>query len=407
MSTNSVDIAIIGGGLVGMPLALALDQAGWQVALLEQSVAVSPPADSLDQRCTALSAGTQQLLHSWSLWSAVAADSSAINRVHISQRGYFGATRLCAAEAGVGALGHVVENRRFLADLHPLMQDSGMDCLSSADVSHVSADSQSSTVYYRTPAGDASLQARLVIAVDGVASRIRESAGIGVRQVDYQQAAVLGMLEVDRPHDQVAYERFTEGGPLALLPRSTHQAAFVYCIEPDAQSTMEQLSDSAFLQHLQSQFGYRLGRFRRLGPRTVVPLVRIEAQRQIGSRLVLLGNAARLLHPVAGQGYNLAMRDAAALLRFLSGEHNFHNELLVPAQSQRVADPGDGTLLQAFAASRIADQQRVVRLTDTLARGFRGRAAAPSHLRALGLMGLDTVAPLRQQFAQHSMGLTG
>ena len=169
--------------------------------------------------------------------------------------------------------------------------------------------------------------------------------------------------------------------------------SFVYCIDPAEQASIKRLSDVDFLAHLQGQFGYRLGRFSAVGARTYVPLIRVEATTQTAKRLILLGNAARLIHPVAGQGYNLALRDCAALLNLLAG----------PGEA-RVADPGAAQLLHAFGDSRRNDQQRVVRLSDTLVRAFRGGPRSVSQVRALALMGLDAIAPLRHAFARSAMG---
>jgi 2-octaprenyl-6-methoxyphenol hydroxylase len=168
---------------------------------------------------------------------------------------------------------------------------------------------------------------------------------------------------------------------------------FVDCIEPSEQSAIEKMTDCDYLNRLQTRFGYRLGKFKQVGPRFVMPLMRIESDAQTSRRTALMGNAARLLHPVGGQGYNLSMRDVAELVRLLDKD-------VVP-------DPGADNLLSEFALARRADQQSIVRLTDMLARGFRGRAAIPGHLRSSALLGLDMITPLRKRFASKTMGVTG
>ena len=435
---TDVDIAIVGGGLVGTPLALALDAAGWRVALIERrDGAPDVPDDPLDQRCTALSAGSVDWLDAHALWAPLAADASPIRRVHVSHRGRFGATRLTADEQGVDALGHVVENRRVLAALEGRLAASGVHRLVGRAVGSIESGAASTCVHHvplddrgdrdrsggrsgPSGSGDASdraatLHARLVVGVDGTESAVRRSLGIGVRRHDYRQSAVLGTLRLERDHGHVAHERFTDGGPLALLPRPGGIVSFVECVTPEDGERVAALDDAAFLARLQSRFGRRLGRFVATGPRTVQALVRVEAERQVGDRAVLLGNAVRLLHPIAGQGYNLALRDVAALVEAL-GRRAVND---VPAGvrvddadigvrgGDGAVDPGAPALLEAFAASRRADQRRVVALTDTLARTFRGHNAALSHLRALGLIGLDTVAPLRRRFARAAMGTGG
>ena len=327
------------------------------------------------------------------LWPALAADACPIRRVHVSHRGRFGATRMSAAEHGVDALGHVVENRAVLAALDARLGASGVQRLSARRVDEVSVTQGGVRLRHLPAVGGAQeegavLRARLVIGVDGVDSAVRAALGIASRRVDYHQSAVLGTLAVERDHEHVAYERFTDTGPLALLPRPGRVVSFVECVTHERGEEVMALDEAAALAHLQRRFGYRLGRFPALGPRTFVPLARVEARRQVAPRAVLLGNAARLLHPIAGQGYNLALRDAARLV-----------ETLVPA-----GDPGEAARLAAFAAARRRDQRRVVLLTDTLARTFRGENAALSQLRALALVGLDTVSPLRRRFARLAMG---
>lgn len=401
---RSVDIAIVGAGLVGVPLALVLAQQGWQVALVD---AGSKPTDdgaeggdttagsdnnaALAQRCTALSIGTARWLAEQGVWKAVAEDACAIGRVDVTHKGYFGATRLDANELQVPAVGYVVDNREYLFKLsqrldHPListLHDSRLTAVERLDGSvQLQLD------------GVSALEAKLLIAADGIGSIIRESAGITTRQVDYDQAAVLGMVELGQPHGGVAFERFTPTGPLAFLPRPGQYMSFVDCIDPQSQDAVKAMSSEVYLDRLQRQFGYRLGRLRSVGPRFITPLIRIEATEQIAHRTLLLGNAARLLHPVGGQGYNLAIRDMAELSSQLSGIVNG-------------GDPGDTELLTAFVSRRSSDQRKVVRFTDTLARGFRGKAAWPAHARSAALLGLDLLSPLRRRFAQSTMGMDG
>ena len=350
--------------------------------------------------------------------------------MHVSHRGRFGVTRLSADEQGVEALGHVIENRTVLAALDARLGASAVHRLTGARVDGVDASADEVRVRYaRTggddrsgraapatgpgrsatagrpgaAAGDAVLRARLVVGVDGVASDVRAALGIDVRRVDYRQSAVLGALALERGHEGVAHERFTDGGPLALLPRPARHVSFVECVTPAQGEALARLDEVAYLAHLQSRFGYRLGRFREVGPRNVVPLVRVEATRQIAPRAVLLGNAVRLLHPIAGQGYNLALRDAAELVERLGDGARYD----VRASDGPLGDPGEAARLTGFAAARRADQRRVVALTDALARTFRGESRALSHLRALGLLGLDTVSPLRRRFARAAMGGAG
>ncbi|MFK8080336.1 MAG: FAD-dependent oxidoreductase [Granulosicoccus sp.] len=396
---NAVDIAVVGAGLVGTPLAHILSRQGYSVALIDAENVMSVTDSSnntsrdtdicsaLRQRCTALSMGTRQWLEAEGLWEEVAVDACPIRQVHVSHKGYFGSTRLQADELDVDAVGYVVNNDTLNQAFRQQLAGSSVQHMTGARVSTVEYSADGVTVHYAEHA----LNARLLIAADGLSSVVRQCAGIDTRQVDYDQYAFLGTVQLKRPHDNIAYERFTDSGPLALLPRPGPYMSFVDCVEPDDRQTLESLSDQAYLRRLQQRFGHRLGRFEAVGPRFVTPLVRIEATEQVAQRTVLLGNAARLLHPVGGQGYNLAMRDAAQLQCLLKNAGD--------------SDPGSPDLLAKFVQQRQGDQAQVVQFTDLLARGFRGKTALPAHLRALGLMTLDTVSPLRQRFARRTMGM--
>lgn len=396
---DCVDIIIVGAGLVGTPLACALSKQGWSVALLDQGSSgkrLPPSHGGLRQRCTALSQGTKQWFERNGLWQAVQPDACPIEHVFVSHKGYFGSTRLHAHELDVEAVGYVVNND-YLAStlLATLERSSNVLCLSDAKVISVKFEHDRICVEH----GNSHLRGSLLIAADGVSSFIRESAGIGTEQVDYNQAAVLGTLLLDGDHQFGAYERFTDTGPLALLPRPGRYMSFVDCIDAEQMTEVQAMDDADYLQRLQQRFGYRVGRFEAVGERFTTPLLRIEACRQVAQRTLLVGNAMRLLHPVGGQGYNLAMRDVAQWQRLL--------EEGCPRQHAKPVDPGNARLLDHFVKLRAVDQRRTVRFTDALARGFRGESTFPAHLRALGLIGLDTISPLRERFARMTMGLAG
>lgn len=404
-----VDIAIVGAGLVGTPLSIVLARQGWSVALLDANARVPVEGDSalsvsnnndnafkiaadisvadLSQRCTALSLGTKRWYESNGLWKAVASDACPIEQVHVSHKGYFGSTRLDADELAVESVGYVVSNDTLNSSMLSLLSQAGVQHISHAKVTSVSSGENHVTIHY----ADASLNASLLIAADGVSSVVRECAGIRTTQVDYDQCAALGTVKLHDKHANKAYERFTECGPLALLPRPDQCMTFVDCFDPEDRDEISSLGDESYLQRLQQRFGYRAGRFAAVGPRFITPLIRIEANEQISQRTVLLGNAARLLHPVGGQGYNLAIRDVKQLQLLLA--------------NQEYADPGNHHRLRQFVELRKSDQQRVVQFSDVLARSFRGKASLPSHARALSLIALDSVTPLRQRFARQTMGV--
>ena len=407
------DIVIVGAGLVGTPLSLALSRQGYSVTLIDREsrhddtvvddvAKVSPgnaSANPLHQQCTALSLHSQRWFAAHDLWSDLSKDATAIEQVHVSQRGYFGATRMCANDIGVDAVGYVVNNHVMLDALRQRLYASDVEHLAGTEVHRVVTGgghgSDSVTVECKQGNTTLNVNARLLIAADGVTSTVRESLGIAQQHTDYSQVGVLGNIELSDAHRHIAYERFTDSGPLAMLPRGSHHMSFVECIAEDDRAALEALSDKAYCAHLQSRFGHRLGPIKRVGPRYFTPLVRIEATRQMAERTLLLGNAARLLHPIAGQGYNLAIRDIEGLLSLLGTRSG----------CELTKDPGSKVLLNSFVSQRQHDQRTVVRMTDLLARSFRGSASLPSHARSLGLIGLDAFAPLRQEFARRSMGL--
>jgi len=384
---SAVDIAIVGGGLVGTPLAIMLARLGWSVALLEQQTQSNSFPGSRGH--TALSDSTVGILDAHQLWQPALRNACAIREVHVSHKGYFGSTHINCDTLATDSLGYVVDNALFLASFQSALMQSGVNRLSGATVSGVEYANDCARVHYSCNNNTHFIECKLVIAVDGVSSALRDAAGIATRHTDYDQVGILGVVQLSQAHYHVAYERFTPSGPLAFLPLTDNRASFVYCINPDMQDSLSAMSDTDFLDELQCAFGYRLGKFAAVGKRLFVPLVRIEAVQQHAHRLLLMGSAMRLLHPVAGQGYNLAIRDVAQLLAALANT---------------AIDPGDSTLLQSYASSRTSDHRQVVRMTDLLARAFRGKAPMPAHLRALGLLGLDRVPVLRHRFTEQSMG---
>ncbi len=397
-----VDILIVGDGLVGRPLALALANTGHSVALVDRrpeshqptasstsQVGAGPVKQRLEERCTALSVGTVDWLNQQKLWFPDAAAAEPIKRVHVSQCGHFGATRIDAAEITRAALGWTIENQSFIRSLAARLDSSGIKRFNDRVVSEVERDKARVTVNLsRATGGDDeivdTLSARLLIVADGVESDTARLLGIEFAHTEHAQFATLTTVELDREHEGVARERFTPGGPLAVLPRLGRCASIVACHSPDEAEVVAALDERGFSRWLDSKLPVRAGRVVAVGPRIQVPLRRIEASRQYEDRVALVGNAARLLHPVAGQGYNLAIRDVALLV-----------ESLACAE-----DPGDVSLLAVWASSRRADQVATVSLTDTLARVFRGESRALGHIRAAALVGLEHLAPLRHRFAQ-------
>jgi len=400
------ELLIVGAGFAGLPIALACANAGWQVTLVDEQTRTEPtPNDPLNQRCTAISSASEGLLKRWGVWDAIEPDATKIRQVQISQKGYLGSVHLDADDLSVTALGHVVENRSWIKALSDQVDATpNIQWLRGKSIAHINpmgtaASSSSGTdadaVVVELESGE-TFETKLLIAADGIHSRVRSLSHLAETQTDFEQYALMSTLRFSQAHGSTAYERFTPSGPLALLPRPNNHMSLVWCLPKTDVDHWADASDASVIEQLQNLFGFKLGRIEAIGPKVVVPLVRRETVKQTSKRTLLLGNAARLLHPVAGQGFNLVLRDVVCLL-----------DLIGLQNDRRAPDPGSEALLEKFVALRHKDQQRVVWLTDGLAKGFLGEASLPAHVRGLGLMGLNSIAPLRRHFARSMMGYTG
>lgn len=392
------DVLIVGGGMVGASMAVALRPLGLRVALID-AYAFTPgqTQPGYDDRSVALSYGSGLIYQGMGLWSSLRPQAEAIEHIHVSDRGHFGATRLSAQQQQVPALGYVVESRVLGGALYQALRESEVDVLAPATVTGIdqSAEQTQGVVKLTVEqAGQSSvLAAHLLIVADGGASGLREQLGIAVKQRDYRQSALIANVTTREPHRNVAYERFTASGPLALLPMTGGRYSLVWTHRHDEVEATLALNDAEFLEKLQQAFGYRQGRFIKAGQRTAYPLKLIKSTREVAGRAVIIGNTSHTLHPVAGQGLNLALRDIAVL-----------TDLIAEAVQQQ-ADPGSTERLQAYEQQRRPDYNSVVNYTDGLVRVFSKDFAPLGHVRAGGLLAVDRIAPLRGLLARQSMGL--
>lgn len=395
---DDYDIVIAGGGMIGSCLALALAPLQLRVALVEAVPREASQQPSFDERSTALSRSSQRMFEAMGLWRDVVAAATPITHIHVSERGRFGFAHLDAAEQHVEALGYVVINRVLGGVLQAAMQGvARLDQLCPARITGVRTGEAGATVSIDTGDGGREITASLLVAADGADSTVRKLLGIPADRSDYGQQAIIGNLLPEQAPANRAFERFMPGGALALLPIAEHRVAFVWALpEEDAREFM-QLPDPAFIARLQDAFGRRLGRFDRIGQRTSYPLRLSKARRLTGPRCALVGNAAHGLHPVAAQGFNLGMRDVAAL-----------SDCISDASAAGPTDAiGSDTVLERYREWRRSDHRKVVAFTDGLVRLFEtGRAPVPL-LRNLGMLGFDLVPGVRSLFARHTMGLAG
>lgn len=396
-----VDVAIVGGGLVGASLAIALQPTGLRVALIESVAPQATHQPSFDDRTTALGNGSRRVFEALGIWPQIAAQTAPIGKIHISDAGRFGFARLDCREHDLPAFGYVVTNRVLGAALRAgLQRDPRLELRMPArctEVAITAQDVQLHTQQLDAESQAAPIRAQLLIAADGAQSMVREQMGIAADIEDYAQVAVIAHVASSRPADGTAYERFTPNGPFAVLPLHDGHYGVVWTLAPAAAERVMALSDAEYLAELQQAFGWRAGRWLRVGKRNAYPLKLTRAAALTATRSVLVGNAAQGLHPVAGQGFNLGLRDAATLA-----------ELLAETRARDAkADLGAPTVLAEFAARRDADRQGVVRFTDTLVKVFGDQRPGVPALRDLGLLLFDLSPTAKQALSRISYGFAG
>lgn len=382
--------------MIGSSLALALAPLSLRVALVEAVAREDARQPSFDDRSTALSRSSQRMFEAMGLWRDVVAASTPIRSIHVSERGRFGFAHIDAGEQRVEALGYVVINRVLGGVLQDgLGKVDGLDVLCPARITAATAAGDAVTVRCEDGGGERQLRCSLLVAADGANSTVRQLLGIGATRVDYGQCAVIGNVLPEIAPAGRAYERFTASGALALLPIADERAAFVWVMPPERAEEALAMSDDDFCEALQSAFGNRLGRFTRASRRNSWPLALSRAKALTATRSALVGNAANALHPVAAQGFNLGMRDVAALCDCIADALAAGSVI------------GTDAMLAAYADWRRMDQRKVVGFTDGLVRLFGNDRPAVRALRDIGMLGFDLVPGVRTLFARHTMGLAG
>lgn len=391
-----VDLAIVGGGLVGASLALALRPTGLRVALIEGVAPDAAAQPSFDDRTTALGNGTRRVFESLGVWSAMAVEAAPIRQIHVADAGRAGFARLDSREHDIDAFGYVITNRSMGRVLNAaLAEHVSLERRMPARCTAVAFDDDG--VVLHTEPGERPLRARLVVAADGANSLVRAAAGLEANVEDYQQVAIVAHVASSRPADGTAYERFTPSGPFAVLPLQDGHYGIVWTLLPAAAEEILALSDADYLARLQVAFGWRIGRLLRVGRRQAYPLRLTRAAAVTAERCVLIGNAAQALHPVAGQGFNLGLRDAVTLA-----------ELLADARrDQRGVDVGSAALLAEFARRRSADREGIIDFTDRLVKLFGDQRPGVPLLRDIGLLLFDLSPTAKQAMSRLSWGFAG
>ncbi len=398
-TATDYDIVIAGGGMIGTSLGLALAPLKLRVGIVEAVSRGAAQQPSFDDRSTALSRSSQRMFEAMGLWPEIVAASTPIRNIHVSDKGRFGFSHIDAAEQKVEALGYVVINRVLGQVLQSsLAAVDGPDFLCPAKICEVRASDDFVTATIEEQGAQRTLTCRLLVAADGANSSVRDMIGISASRVDYEQWAVVGNVLPEKDPDNRAYERFTDTGPIAMLPIADKRAAFVWMLAPADAREMLALADEAFTERLQDTFGYRLGRFSKVGKRAAFPLALTKVNGLIATRSVVVGNAAHGLHPVAAQGFNLGMRDVAALCDCILDARKDNEDAL---------DCGSAAILENFAEWRRSDQKKLVHFTDGIVRLFGDGRRPMRALRNLGMLGFDLIPGVRKTFAKHTMGLAG
>ncbi|EJO2026617.1 2-octaprenyl-6-methoxyphenyl hydroxylase [Vibrio parahaemolyticus] len=385
------DVVIAGGAMAGATLALAIEhlsQGALRVAVVEPFKAQSDQHPGFDSRSIALSYSTVNLLRHLALWSAIEPFSTPIEHIHVSDRSHAGMTDITKHDVGVEALGYVVE----LADVGRVYQEllthsTAIDLYCPDSAKHITRTQENVTIEL---ASGELLNAKLLVAADGAVSQCCQQIGLELSEHDFDQVAVIANIVTQEPHQGRAFERFTENGPVALLPMSDNRMSLVWCLRPDEAQIVMELSESEFLERLQQDFGWRLGAMQKVGLRASYPLLLRHRKQNISHRFAIVGNAAQTLHPIAGQGFNLGIRDVVTLAE----------ELVKQGE-----DVGRYQGLIRFSQRREADRNETIWLTSSLVHVFSNDLLAMRIGRNTALAAMDNLSIFKQPLLRHTLGL--
>jgi 2-octaprenyl-6-methoxyphenol hydroxylase len=376
------DVIIVGGGLVGASLACALKNQAFKIALIDKSSLNAKPHHNFDARALALSLPSIECLQMLDVWPKICGSASIIKIVHVSKQGYFGVTKIRASEHQLSALGYVVNADDLNNALNQVVETlPHVTLFRPEEIVKVEKMEQGWSIQL---SNQKKLHAKILVGADGSESPLRKQQGIEVKVQDYQQTAIVANIALNQSHQSVAYERFLENGSIAMLPCGENCVKCVWIIPSHQLGTLEIQSDNAFLAIIQREFGNRLGFFTQLGKRVFYPLKNICAETLYSDRFVLIGNAANTVHPIAAQGFNLGLRDAATLA-----------EMLVQAQNAN-QDIGSVEVLRCYADRRINDHQAIRYFTDSL--------AEPHVFQWLGILASEWVTPFKRRVAERGLG---
>jgi 2-octaprenyl-6-methoxyphenol hydroxylase len=401
LNDDVVDVLIVGGGLLGLALVNMLSDCGLRVALVEQTVMKSPPEQRFDDRAIALSFGSarvlEQMLPDATIWPEIEGLATPIREVHVCEHQRLGMTRFAAAELGVPALGYVAPAGRLIEVMARGAQasQSTLSVVSPARLERLRIHAGGVSAEVVVGPTQRTIRATLLVAADGGQSTVRSMLGLAVQHLDYRQRALIANVSTAQAHHGRAFERFLRTGPVALLPLGTHDFGLIWSADSETVDELTSLHDELFLRRLQSIFGPRLGAFVRAGRRSSFALHQVVSARQAFARVALVGSAATHLHPVAGQGFNLGLRDVATLSSLLRQACHVGEDL------------GSVRLLAAMRRQRQADREQTAKMTDGLVRLFSNDLLPLGVVRRGALLAVETVPRVKRALAKRSMGLVG
>lgn len=383
------DLIIIGGGLVGSSLCAALKDSGLRIALVDARV---PSAD--DPRLFALNHLSCQLLSNLGLWSKLKEQSAAIFEVHVSHQGHFGAVRLKSKEVNLESLGHVIPAHHIESELNAVVANLSNVIIYRPATLQTLKQNHQVEITITTESGLETLSGNFLIGADGTHSTVRALTQINTKDLDYQQSALVTRTTLARDHKNMAFERFTEQGAIAMLPLPNQECATIWSANPEIISSLMHLSDELFLQKLQNEFGYRLGRMQHISKRHVIPLRGISSETMCKGNVFLLGNAAHTLHPIAAQGFNIALFEVAI----------FAEHLMNKIKRQELLSVDDLKQIDTQISNQITSR---LKFSNRLTQLFSNNSILKNGAITLGMLGLDTIAPIKKRFIQELLGING
>ncbi len=374
------DIIIIGGGMVGASLARALSETPFRIALVDATKTTAE-----DPRLIALNHGSHCLFKNLGVWSAMEPYATAIKQIHVSEKSRFGMTRLSADDVGMHALGYVVPAKHINA---ALTLSNAINIFRPAKLKKLLQNSSHATLTLETESGEEIIEGKIIVGADGSYSTVRELINMETEIVDYHQSAIVTITELQRHHQHIAYERFHATGAIAMLPLDEKHAATIWSDKNENITSLMQQSDEDFLQTLQKQFGYRLGKLQKINQRHVFPLKMLRAKQHVKERVILIGNALHTLHPIAAQGLNLALYEIAKLTDYFKQQN---------PETISLNNPPDFSWQQKLS-SRLSHRLAQLFLTDLFIINFG---------RQLGMIGLDLFPAIKRNFIQRAIGKAG